>query len=327
MKKIIVFIFLISSLKIFSQELLSLDVQGSESKLEINYLEKILKNDIEKLEKIILIYDKDEEIKEKLENIKTKLTRLNNFEKFDKYREEILSSEIRDELRRLKIDMLGENPDALIFSGNTSINTSGNNGGNVLTPSVFGTFKRIIPLESKYRMQGGEIIPKKVIYFFGYNIALNIQSPNNGEDSIAVLNRLVRSGANGTLELGTKIGVHLSPITSLLIGVQGKLSWLDIKSISEEANSTFAYPSISGVFALNVAPFVIAIQYEWNFVSDKNETFIARQLDNSAATNVLIGINALNNFQIQFKYLLGTNKPFETNENLEIKLGISHSIL
>ena len=140
-----------------------------------------------------------------------------------------------------------------------------------------------------------------------------------------MITRILSTGADGLFQVGAKFG-WVGTENSFLIGFNGKMNWLNSRSIKNENLSSFAYLSYSHLITTKLGPVIFGYEQEFRFVNSDTKDILSNRINKAMSGNLLIGIN-IDQIQLQLKYLLNSNSTMESDERLEVKFGAALDIL
>lgn len=233
---------------------------------------------------------------------------------------ELESNEIKltsEEAKKLYREFLKENfaNDKLIVSGNISFNP-GSQSGNSISPIVLGKYEKNLLETNDFNVF--------------LNILLNIQSPIGGNDSVNILEKILNTGADGNLSVSGKFAKQFSDLFTISGIVTSKINWLMPKDFSMGTATGFGYFSGGFIAAINFGPLVFASQGEFNLTGNNQNNFLSKNLFESWAINLLIGLDISNEYQLQLKYLVTAKDKVKDllnqNDNVQILIGASYPL-
>ncbi len=168
-----------------------------------------------------------------------------------------------------------------------------------------------------------------------YDVKLRIQPAITLNDTAAIFNRILTSGADGVLQFSVN-KKYLWGNLGLYAGPWFAINWLKSKVPSDSNLPGFSFISGGGDLGLNVGPTAVGFQMEYHDVTGDTLGSLASKLLRTLSTKLLVTLDT-NLCQLQFRYVMASPKikhtpwrPWElernrrsNNQNLAIQAGFS----
>lgn len=168
-----------------------------------------------------------------------------------------------------------------------------------------------------------------------YDVKLRIQSPPFLDDSSAIFNRILTSGADGMLQLKMDKTIQWGSFR-WYFGPWFGINWLKSQVPGDSLSPGFSFLSGGGNLGVQLGPTVISYQLEYHDITGDTSGFLASKLKRTISTNLLIALDT-DLYQLQFQYLVNSaqfthsswefwrrkSQRLSDNQNLAIQAGFS----
>ena len=201
----------------------------------------------------------------------------------------------------------------LMVAGDIQLRPAGENKDNYFSPIITANYKHDLVNSGHSH------------FLLQYDFLLSILAPSSTTDTNKMITRILSSGPDGVFQAGLKIG-NLWTEDAFMYGINGKLNWLNSRSIKGDNFASFAYLSCSHLLLARLGPVIIGYEQEFRFVDSDSKDLLSKRIDKAMSGNLLIGIRT-GQMQFQLKYLLNSNGKIESDERLEIKVGAALDLL